>query len=540
MRYATTISPLEASGRVAPSEAGHAAVRFGPLELGSLLVGAHTLGRWIFGFSSGELLVVSDRILDFVGLPLFTYGVGCLLASNRPWMQRLLGPLVKAIGGQLAPLALGHIAMKPHRTAGLLLTVALTVSVCLYPTVAGPSFEDRAVRGVRVATGTAWHFTFNAPDLGPAQDAREPLALQLAALGPGIQGITRALRGIRDVRSVTVMAEAILPDFYLPGYGYRGVPLYLLTDVDDFVRQVYSEPELGTSHEYQDIVERLAAGEVAVSRAVADFWTLSRGVAAPVGMTPQLETVSAPVAGVLSFLPGMPMRSVADRRGFLQARTDYLNYLFGNDGYLVASAANAALANVQALVPRVVVLAATEAGRSAAAVEADIRRTLPVAPLEVHRFEDEIRRVGSDMFVYLALANMKVFVAGGFLLALVSILAIALVNYAEDRRTLALLRIRGASPVHIRRLLTALTLSPALLGVVIGAAIALAAGFGLANHLWHLRELQSAIQLLPTRLVVSAATVALALVILVVLGGVAHSFSRWVFRRTVQETLSDG
>jgi hypothetical protein len=540
VRYATTISPLEASGRIAASEASQAEVRFGPLELAALLLGAYTLARWIFGFSVSETLFLTDRTLDFIGLPLFTYGALCLLVSRRSWIQRVMGPLVRPLAGQLATLALSHVALKPHRTVTLLLTVALTVSVCLYPTVTGPSFQDKAVRGARVATGTALQFTFTVTDLDPGKQESRDLSVQLAALRPGIQEITSALSRVPEVRSVVVMSESVLPDLYLPGYGFRGVPLYVLTDLESFLQHVYSEPELGVGHPYKDILLRLVSGEVAASRSVADFWKLSRGVPVPIGMNRQLDTINTPAAGVLTYLPGMPIRSVTDRQGYVQARTDYLNYLFGNDGYLVASADNPRLAGMQVLVPRVVVLAETEPGRATPQVESEIRRVLPIAPLEVRRLEDEIGKVGSDMFIYLALANMRLFVGGGFLLALVSIVAIAYVNFAEDRRTLALLRIRGASPSHIRRFVTALTLAPALLGVLIGGIIALMAGYGLANHLWNLRQLQSVVQLLLTHLVVSSLTVSVAIIILIILTGVAYSFSFWVFRRTAHATILEG
>ena len=86
VRYATTISPLEASRRIATSEASRTEVRFGPLELLSVVLGAYTLGGWIFGLSvssrwSGGLIWIADRALDFIGLPLFVYGIACLLVS---------------------------------------------------------------------------------------------------------------------------------------------------------------------------------------------------------------------------------------------------------------------------------------------------------------------------------------------------------------------------------------------------------------------------------------------------------------------------
>ena len=144
------------------------------------------------------------------------------------------------------------------------------------------------------------------------------------------------------------------------------------------------------------------------------------------------------------------------------------------------------------------------------------------------------------MFVYLARANMNLYLLGGVLLALVSILTIALVNYSEDRRTLALLRIRGASPDHIRRFVIALILSPALLGFAVGGAVAVLAGYGLANYVWTLREIESVVQLLPTHLVASSLTVGVVVLILVILTGVAFFLGQWTFRRTARENLLEG
>src|ERR1017187_6689129 len=156
--------------------------------------------------------------------------------------------------------------------------------------------------------------------------------------------------------------------------------------------------------------------------------------------------------------------------------------------------------------------------------------------MEAHNLPEEVRKVGSDMFVALAMENMHIYLLGGLLLALIAILAVSLVNYTEDHRTFALLRIRGASPEHIRRFLMAMLLSPALLGLVLGGLVALVAGFGLTNYVWKLRELKTVVQLLPTRLVISMLTLGIAAVLMILLLGVSWLFSVWVFRRTARET----
>ena len=543
VRYATTISPLEASRRVSAADASRADVRFGPLELLSVVLGAYTLGSWITGLSLSsqwptEVAWIADRGLDFVGLPLFVYGMACLVVSRRGWTQRLLEPLVLPLGGRLGPLALRHTSLQPHRTVVFLLTVVLMVSVSIYPTVTAASFRDKVVRGAEVRTGGDWLLTFNAPDLAPAAATAPDLRAQLMAVRQGVERLSAALEGVPGVISVASMPEAVLQDLYLPGYGLRGVPLHLVDGLERYLRTTHSEPALGIGEAFEEILLRLDTGELAASPPVSGFWELTRGSELPLGVTPQFETIAAPVSGTVAFLPGMPTRTVTDRQGYVQARIDYLNMLFSQNAYVVASADNEALGQMQTLIPRVTVLVSASS-RSPSFGE-ELMRALPVTPLEVRSADEEIDKVAADMFVYLAQTNMSIYLLGGILLAIVSIFAIALVNYWEDRRMLALLRIRGASPAHIRRLIVALILSPALLGLALGAVVALLAGYGLANHVWSLREIESVVQLLPTHLVVSPLTLGVALLILAVLIGIAAAFSQWVFRRTAREGALSG
>ena len=164
-------------------------------------------------------------------------------------------------------------------------------------------------------------------------------------------------------------------------------------------------------------------------------------------------------------------------------------------------------------------------------------RASPYPPLELHDLEHEVGKVGTDMFIALALANMRIYLVGGLALALIAILAIAMANHAEDRRTLALLRIRGASPRDLWRFVVATLLSPALLGLVLGAFAAVLAGFGLANYVWKLREIRTVVQLLPTHLVLSPLTGGVLVLLVVLLIGVASMFSWYVYRRTAHESV---
>lgn len=547
VRYATRISPLEASGRVAASEATGTGMRFGWLQLLCLLLGAYTLSRWIFDFSiaplSGLALVrFADRVLNFVGLPLFLYGLATLLVSHKSWIQKLLAPVVEPIGGRLGPLALKHIAVKPHRTVSFLLIVALMASVSLYPTITSRSFEDKAVRGAMVQMGTDLQINFNAPELVDARlgELKGRLGVQLAALRPEIQKITTALLKVEGVDSVTYLIETVLPNFYLPGHGLRGVPLYLLGNVDDYLKYAYSEAPLGISGAFRDIIGRLDQGQVAVSPTVADFWRISSGTPVLIGMDEERRVLSAPASGVVAFLSGTPPLTISDRQGYVQARLDYLNHLFNNNAYMVAAADSPPLANLSILIPRVVVLVKTREGTPLDSLQTTITRALPFRPLEVNTLDREIAKVGSDMFISLALQNMRIFLIGGLLLAVVAVLAVALANYVEDRRTLALLRIRGTSPNYIWRFIVATLFSPTLLGLILGALVALIAGYGLANYVWKLREIKTVVQLLTTHLVLSPLTLVITLILLALIVSVAWFFSLWVFRRTAREDILEG
>ena len=542
VRYATTISPLEATARVASSEPARGSRSAGALQVLALIVGSYVLLGWIFDVSISDRLRLEwfrpiDQLLNFLGLPLFVYGVATLMVSNQARVQRVMAPIMQPLGGALGRFALRHVAVKPHRTVAFLLIVALMSSVSLYPVITSGSFEDKAARGARVQIGADWQVMYSAPDLVPASDLNGSASRQLAAVGPAVEELLQSLRGVDGVTDATYMVEALLPNFYLPGYGLRGVPLYLIGDASAYASNVYSEPEVGVSSDFGTLFSRLDDGEVALSQAVADFWEIPPGKPLVIGMNEVREAISAKTAGVLAFLPGMPPKTVSDRRGFVQARVDYLNYLLATNAYLVGEADNPQLADMQIVIPRIVVLLRTQAGANPDALRADLASAGTAPPLEIHSFGEEVSKVGSDMYISLALANMRIYLLGGLLLALVAILAIAMANYVEDRRTLALLRIRGASPLSLWRFVLATLLSPTLLGLAIGGVAALVAGYGLATYVWQLREIRTVVQLLPTHLVIPPLTAGLVMLLMTLLIAVASGFSWWAFRDTAHQSM---
>lgn len=538
VRYATTISPLEAARRVDESEATHAASRFGRLQAAALVIGALVLASWIVpGAAALTSIPVAGRVLDFGGLPLFVYGVAVLLTSRRRHMQAAVSPMARVTAGTLGPFAEQHIGAKPHRTLAFLLIVALMVSVSLYPIVTSGSFEEKAARGARVQIGADWQLLFNSPDLIDVSRLQGGLGGQRDALQEPIDRLAARVAAVPGVQRVTYLIEALLPNIYLPDYGLRGVPAYLVGDTSRYLETVYAEPELGITDRFDRLAMRLDAGEIVVSQAVAQFKKLGPGGTLRLGVDGHRRSVTATAAGIVAQLPGIPPRSVTDRQGYVEARIDYLNHLFSNNAYVVASARNPRLASMRVVIPRVILLVSASPGVAPDAFRQRLLASLPFAPLEVHSLDEELSKVASDMYISLALANMQIYLFGGVALALVAILSVAAANYVEDRRTLALMRIRGASPQQLWRFMLALLLSPAILGMAIGAVVALLAGYGLANHVWDLREIKTVVQLLDTRLVLSSALGAVAALIVAILVAAVSAFSWWVFQRTAHRSL---
>jgi hypothetical protein len=363
------------------------------------------------------------------------------------------------------------------------------------------------------------------------------LGEQREELREPIDRLASRLSSVPGVNGLTYQIEAVLPNIYLPDYGLRGVPAYLVGDTSGYLKTVYTEPELGVTDTFADLAARLDAGDVLVSPSVAQFKKLEPGKTLRLGIDGNRRSVVATTAGVVAQLPGIPARTVTDRQGYVEARIDYLNHLFSNNSYVVAAAGNPKLDSMRVVIPRVIFLVSASPDVPPDAFRQRLMSALPFSPLEVHTLDEELSKVASDMYISLALANMQIYLFGGIVLALVAMLSVAAANYVEDRRTLALLRIRGASPKQLWRFMLALLLSPALIGLAIGALVALVAGYGLANHVWDLREIRTVVQMLETRLVLTGTLGMVAALLVAMLVVVVSAFSWWVFQRTAHQSL---
>ena len=178
-------------------------------------------------------------------------------------------------------------------------------------------------------------------------------------------------------------------------------------------------------------------------------------------------------------------------------------------------------------------------GADREAVRAGIIEALPVEPSNIRTFEEEIRKIGSDMYIFLARQNVQIYLIGGLLLAVIGILSVAYTNYMEDRRTLGLLRIRGAGPRQMIRFFGSGIFAPSYVGLLLGILVALIVGYGITNLVWQLREVQNILLYLVTRIAVSELTVIIAAILFGIITITGLVFSRWAFRTSVREGLSD-
>ncbi|MDX1498493.1 MAG: hypothetical protein R3176_01265 [Woeseiaceae bacterium] len=547
VRRTAEISPLEASTRVIRIETGHSDVRFGIAGGLALLVGGYKIVAWIAGVSIADLstsIVVerADRVLDFLGFPLFVYGVVTLLVSRQRLVNRLLGLVTGLVGGRLKRPIARHVATRPQRVAGFLLITAMMATIGVYPTVITAVFDEKIDRGTSVQVGADVQVTLNAADIVAAGLlAGGGTAQQFAALSQGVPSIVEEIRQLDGVRHAEwTLVEGVSDGVYVPGYGFNGLPLYFIPDAAAYLETVYHEASLGRDADFAELVGRLARGNVLLSPAVTAFTGKRAGETMPVGRdTSGTKMLESTVAGSIWYLPASPLVSVTDRESFDTARIDYVNHLFANNAYLVADPAAGALTDLDVLLTGIQVSVDLVAGTDPERVAAAVRDRLSVTPADVRTHAGELHKVGSDMYVYLARQNVRIYLLGGLLLAMIGILSVAYTNYLEDRRTLALLRIRGAGPATALRFFGAGIFAPTAIGLVLGIATALVVGYGMTNVVWELRAIRNVLSYLRTHLVISEATAAIVLLLCGVILVLGLVLSQWAFRRTVREGLAE-
>ncbi len=546
VREASRVSPLEASRRVAAFEANATATRFGLVQAMALIVGLVKLAGWIFSWSisdfvAGPWIFEADRALDFIAFPLLVYGLVSLLASREGVMAMLMAPAAYLLAGPLRVASLKHMGIRRHRAASFLLIVAMLSTLALYPTVMTAVFDNKTQRGAKAQLGSDLQITINALDLMPAEaQSRGGMKQRLDVLKTRLVPLVEKLKAQPGVAHIDYMVEGITEGVYMPDRGFSGLPIYLLGDPAAYLAAVHAEQGLGESEPFDALIERLPRQDILGSSSVTKFYRRAIGGPMPIGRNVAQQMERAPFGGSLRFLPGLPLKTVNDREGFISARVDYLNHLFSSSPYLVASASNPHFDQLDVLLPRVVLMISARPGVSAQSLRQNMLDTLALQPLDVRDVETEVARLGSDMFIFLARQNVQIYLFGGLILAFIGIFAVAYANYVEDRRTLGLLRIRGAGPGAVVRFFLPNVIGPSLAGFMIGALISLAVGFGITKVVWDMRQLQTVMNYLPTQLSVSAETGVVALVLLALVCGIGLAFGRFVFNKTAREGISEG
>ncbi|MEP7068539.1 MAG: FtsX-like permease family protein [Usitatibacter sp.] len=545
VRFALTVSPLEAAARVAPSEGAHAGVRFGMTGFVVLAIGVAKVAQWV---AAGAGIPVEgpawwrpvDRVLDFAAYPFLVYGITALVASRVHWLAAVLRPLAHLFGRGMAELSLRHFAARPHRAAAVVLVVSLAASLCLYPSVLTAVFDDKIRRAAHVQLANPLQVTLNTPDLLDATAlARGRLAERYPALRTALQALRSRLEALPEVQSAGFLAEGLVDGLYLEGQGFNSTPIYLVDRADEYLARFHHEEALTADGHFSRDLTRLAQGGVLASAALSDYFPHGVGDTMSVGRNADGRMAAAQVAGIVRLLPGAPGAAVATRDSFSTARVDYLNHLFERRAYLVAAADSARIADLDMLIPRVVFSIAPRAGIDPLRLREAVLAALPARALEVRELEDEVLRLGSDMYVFLARQNVRIYLLGGLLMALIGIVAVALANFADDRRTLALLRVRGARRRDVLAFLSAGLTAPALAGILLGAPIALVVGYGITHVIWQLRELKTIVTYLPAHLAISSQTAALALLLCAAVLAIVLGMGRWVFARTARGALAE-
>ena len=307
--------------------------------------------------------------------------------------------------------------------------------------------------------------------------------------------------------------------------------MFLIQDPETYLEHVYHEEELGLDGRFEEIILQLKEGRVAVSPSVAEFWSLSAGDMVLVGFDDQGIPVKAPVAGTLAMLPGAPQRSVEDRDSFATVHTDYLSQLFRSEAFLVASMDSPFLDSISALVPQVTTIVSTNG-------EGNIpTEKLPINPRDERFFSQEVSKVRQDMFIHLVGENFKIYLIAGLLIALFAVTATFVVNFTEDRRMLALLRVRGASPWDLMGALVVQLYSPLFLSLILGCAIGGLAGLGISHRVWDLQRVPTIMNLLKTELVFSWESVLVIIFIMTVLAILVFLLGLWTFQKTAREAI---
>ncbi len=556
LAYVGHLTPREAMARVAGGDGEGTVFRTRWYQaaafLTALLVGGYKIASWASGQSlvmravgrqltpeAGAAIFAVEAALNFVAVPLFLFGLAGLLMWRVGLVQAGLSALTTPFVGRIHWYVGQHMALRRHRIVSLLFAAALAMALSLLPQVAADTFYGRVMRGIRASLGGTVQLDFDMTELAGGAVGPYSIAEFERRLADRTTGIEQALAQVAQVGAVARVEQYIVPDVYLPSQS--GLMLNVVRDPAVYTRAVYAEPSLGRTRPFEEVMAGLGPNHVSASAGLLRLRQIPMDRDVVLGSDDRGAPVATRVRDVLAFLPGQPAVGIQQREGFVTAEIDYLNYVLGSDARIVAAGADrlGTLAGLRVLPSRVVFLVTTRDGGADEALVRTLTAGLPVRPTEVRWEVVERARVSKDMFIALALENMKVYMFGGLIMALASVVAIGLVNFLADHRTFALLRLRGLPPTLLLRVSLAVFLTPVVGGLLLGLALGAVSGYGVSQAVWDMPRIFGVAAFLTNRLVMSATTWSIVAVFAVTLACISLGFGLWPFRRTAREAIRE-
>lgn len=556
--FVRRLTPREAIAR-AEGGAEKTGLRLSWYYMGTVLValalGSYKVGSWIAGQSlllsvgrnhlpAGvvQTLVGVEGLLNFVAVPLLLYGLAGLLLWKVSVAQKAISTLTAPLVGNLDWFVSQYMALRRHRVAQLLFVAGMATSLSLMPQISGDGFYNRLVRGVETSLGADVLLEFNTQDLGPLPVGPTRLGSYQQALQPQVDQLRERIAGERGVTSVGVVEQFLIPSIYIPGQS--GLVLNLLEDPDQYLKMVHYEEGLGITRRFSEAVSMLQDGNVIASQGLFRVRAIPLREPVLLGYDSRGAEIPVRFSDAVAFLPGQPALGIEQREGFATAEVDYLNYLLGADARMVISQQHLMrfpkLKDLIIVPSRAVFLITTRDGVSKEELVARLGRQLPSKFAQARWEAEERKHLGKDMFVSLALENMRVYMIGSLLLACASVMAIALANFLADRRLFGLLRLRGLAPLMLLRITLSFFLLPVLAGVVLGIAVGMVSGYGLSQAIWDLPRVYGVGAFLANRLTISASSVGIIVILSAVFVAVAWGLGLWLFRRTAREAIREG
>jgi len=520
MRRVRRLTPKQASARQAAEFEAEAPRRvtfvaiacalcvvLGGYKIISLILSSQHVAGLAADQSSTGSTTALDSVLTLLAIPLLLIGIIGLLRLRPNWMGRTLSAVTRPMAGpRLSAFVAHHMVVSRHRIGGVMFVAALATALVIVPQVARDSFNDRIGRGVEMSVGGDVQLEFDLAEIAQSEDAATVADFE-SRLSRPITEIRQTIARQLPNAGMNILHQYVVPGFFVPDQ--TGLALTLIENPATYLKDAPHTASLGLTRPFSTIISDLSGDKLPVSHGLLKVRRIHTNQPIIIDYHSNGAVIRSQFSDVFAFLPGQPTLGVDQHKGFALAEIDYVNTIMASDARAAASASSFArgeLGNLEVTPSRLVVLLRT----GSAVNEPSIRKlvaALPVKPQSVRWVQKETEAAGKDMFVSLAIENMKVFLVGGLILAITGIVAVNIVNFRSERRTFGLVRLRGASPADMVRILLAFFLSPVLVGVLMGGILGVLSGFATSQAIWNMPRIFGVAGLLPGHLSISPETV---------------------------------